>query len=152
VFDVSFSELFVIAVVALLVIGPEKLPKVARTMGAFMGRMQRYVAQVKEEVNREVRFEELQKLQEEIKQSVESNLVKPVEKEMTSLKDSIHKPPRLAETKATAAGLKAKAKPVATKRVTTSKVKPKTTEANVTKPKPSTKSKDATVKVATNTK
>jgi sec-independent protein translocase protein TatB len=69
-FDVSFSELFVIAVVALLVIGPEKLPKVARTMGAFMGRMQRYVAQVKEEVNREVRFEELQKLQSEIKQSV----------------------------------------------------------------------------------
>lgn len=70
-FDVSFSELLVIAVVALLVIGPEKLPKVARTVGAFTGRMQRYLAQVKEEVNREVRFEELQKLQQEIKQSVE---------------------------------------------------------------------------------
>jgi sec-independent protein translocase protein TatB len=70
-FDVSFSELLVIAVVALLVIGPEKLPKVARTVGAFTGRMQRYVAQVREEVNREVRFEELQKLQSEIKQSVE---------------------------------------------------------------------------------
>ena len=70
-FDVSFSELLVIAVVALLVIGPEKLPKVARTVGAFTGRMQRYMAQVKEEVNREVRFEELQKLQSEIKQSVE---------------------------------------------------------------------------------
>ena len=70
-FDVSFSEVLVIGVVALLVIGPEKLPKVARTVGAFAGRMQRYVAQVKEEVNREVRFEELQKLQLEIKQSVE---------------------------------------------------------------------------------
>ena len=70
-FDVSFSELLVIAVVALLVIGPEKLPRVARTVGAFAGRMQRYMAQVKEEVNREVRFEELQKLQQEIKQSVE---------------------------------------------------------------------------------
>ncbi len=151
-FDVSFSELFVIAVVALLVIGPEKLPKVARTMGAFMGRMQRYVAQVKEEVNREVRFEELQKLQEEIKQSVESNLVKPVEKEMTSLKDSIHKPLKLAETKATAAGLKAKIKPAVTKRVTGNKVRPKTTEPSVTKPKPSTKSKAATAKVATKTK
>lgn len=57
-----------IAVVALLVIGPDKLPKVARTMGAYTGRLQRYVAQIKEEVNREVRFEELQKLQEEIKQ------------------------------------------------------------------------------------
>ena len=71
-FDVSFSELLVIAVVALLVIGPEKLPKVARTVGAFTGRMQRYMAQIKEEVNREVRFEELQKLQQEIKQSVEN--------------------------------------------------------------------------------
>jgi sec-independent protein translocase protein TatB len=71
-FDVSFSELLVIAVVALLVIGPEKLPKVARTVGAFVGRMQRYMAQVKEEVNREMRFEELQKLQQEIKQSVET--------------------------------------------------------------------------------
>ena len=71
-FDISFSELLVIAVIALLVIGPEKLPKVARTIGALMGRMQRYVGQVKEEVNREVRFEELQKLQQEIKQSVET--------------------------------------------------------------------------------
>ena len=61
----------VIAVIALLVIGPEKLPKVARTIGALTGRMQRYVGQVKEEVNREFRFEELQKLQQEIKQSVE---------------------------------------------------------------------------------
>jgi len=69
-FDVSFSELVVIAVVALIVIGPEKLPKVARTLGALAGRMQRYVAQVKEEVNREVRFEELQKLQQEIQGNV----------------------------------------------------------------------------------
>ena len=65
-FDVSFSELIVIAVVALIVIGPEKLPKVARTLGALTGRMQRYVAQIKEEVNREVRFQELQQLQQEI--------------------------------------------------------------------------------------
>lgn len=55
-----------IAVVALLVIGPEKLPKLARTLGAYTGRMQRFVAQVKDEVNREVRFEELQKLQQEV--------------------------------------------------------------------------------------
>jgi sec-independent protein translocase protein TatB len=93
VFDVSFSELMVIAVVALLVIGPEKLPKVARTVGAFVGRMQRYVAQVKEEVNREVRFEELQKLQQEIQQSVEQN-VSSVETAFSGdgLKPSIHAP------------------------------------------------------------
>jgi twin arginine-targeting protein translocase TatB len=69
VFDVSFSELLVIAFVALIVIGPEKLPRVARTLGALVGRMQRYLAEVKEEVNREARFEELQQLQNEIKQS-----------------------------------------------------------------------------------
>ncbi len=68
-FDVSFSELMVIAIVALIVIGPEKLPKVARTLGALTGRMQRYVAQVKEEVNRDVRFQELQQLQQEIKET-----------------------------------------------------------------------------------
>ncbi|MES2182763.1 MAG: Sec-independent protein translocase protein TatB [Pseudomonadota bacterium] len=68
-FDIAFSELVVIAVVALIVIGPEKLPKVARTLGALAGRMQKYVAQVKEEVNREVRFQELQQLQQEIKET-----------------------------------------------------------------------------------
>lgn len=66
-FDVAFSELLVITIVALVVIGPERLPKVARTLGALTGRMQRYVAQVKDEVNREVRFQELQQLQQEIK-------------------------------------------------------------------------------------
>ncbi len=87
-FDVSFSELLVIAVVALLVIGPERLPKVARTVGAFTGRMQRYVAQVKEEINREVRFEELQKLQSEIKQSVEDSIAQ----ESAGLQASINAP------------------------------------------------------------
>lgn len=70
-FDISFSELLVIAVVALLVIGPEKLPKVARTMGAFLGRLQRYTTQIKDEVNREMRFEELQKLQEEVQHAAQ---------------------------------------------------------------------------------
>lgn len=80
-FDIAFSELVVIAVVALIVIGPEKLPKVARTLGMLTGRMQKYVAQIKEEVNRETRFEELQQLQQEIKDatnktqtSIQSNL------------------------------------------------------------------------------
>lgn len=87
-FDVSFSELLVIAVVALLVIGPEKLPKVARTIGALTGRVQRYVGQVKEEVNRELRFEELQKLQQEIKQSVES-VQSNVQQQVTSIENAI---------------------------------------------------------------
>ena len=103
-FDVSFSELLVIAVVALLVIGPEKLPRVARTVGAFAGRMQRYMAQVKEEVNREVRFEELQKLQQEIKQSVEktesqinqfSSEVGSIKSEVGNTKKTTVKSPKL---------------------------------------------------------
>ena len=84
-FDVSFSELIVIAVVALIVIGPEKLPKVARTLGAIAGRMQRYVAQVKEEVNRDLRFQELQQLQQEIQETV----TKTKESIQTSVQDSI---------------------------------------------------------------
>ena len=87
-FDVSFSELLIIAVVALLVIGPEKLPKVARTVGAFTGRLQRFMAQVKEEVNREVRFEELQKLQQEIKQSAE-NIQSNINQEVVGIQTTV---------------------------------------------------------------
>jgi sec-independent protein translocase protein TatB len=60
-FDVGFSELMVIAVVALLVIGPERLPKVARTMGHLVGRLQRYVNDVKADINREMELDELRK-------------------------------------------------------------------------------------------
>ena len=65
-FDVGFSELILIAVVALVVIGPERLPKVARTVGALVGRMRSYVATVKVEVEREMQLEDLKKLQQEI--------------------------------------------------------------------------------------
>jgi len=49
-FDIAFSELIVILLVALVVIGPERLPKVARTAGNFWGRMQRYVHKVKNDI------------------------------------------------------------------------------------------------------
>ena len=111
-FDVSFSELLVIAVVALLVIGPVRLPKVARTVGAFTGRMQRYMTQIKEEVNREMRFEELQKLQQEIKQSVEQ--------ETSALQASIHEP----------------SSPIKIKRVKTAVAKLKVTKPETSMPKP----------------
>ena len=61
-FDIGFSEMIVIGVVALLVIGPEKLPRVARTIGALMGRAQRYVNDVKADINREIELDELKKL------------------------------------------------------------------------------------------
>lgn len=60
-FDVGFSEMLVIAIVALVVIGPEKLPRVARTAGAMLGRLQRYVNDVKADINREIELEDLKK-------------------------------------------------------------------------------------------
>jgi len=65
-FDIGFSEIVVIAVVALIVIGPEKLPKTARTLGHLFGRLQRYVTEVKADINRELELDELRKLQQQV--------------------------------------------------------------------------------------
>jgi len=65
-FDVGISEIMVIAVVALIVLGPEKLPKTARTLGHLFGRLQRYVGEVKADINRELAMEDLKKLQAEV--------------------------------------------------------------------------------------
>jgi sec-independent protein translocase protein TatB len=62
-FDIGFTEIFVIGVVALIVIGPERLPRVAKTVGLLFGRMQRYVSEVKADINREIELDELRKLQ-----------------------------------------------------------------------------------------
>lgn len=60
-FDIGFLELTVIAVVALIVIGPERLPEVARTVGTWVGRFRRFVTNVKSDIDRELRQEELRK-------------------------------------------------------------------------------------------
>ena len=65
-FDIGFSEILVIAVVALVVIGPERLPKTARTLGLLFGRLQRYVNEVKADINREMELDELRRLQREM--------------------------------------------------------------------------------------
>ena len=65
-FDIGFSEIVVIGVVALIVIGPERLPKVARTLGHMFGRLQRYVNEVKADINREMELDELRKLQAQV--------------------------------------------------------------------------------------
>jgi sec-independent protein translocase protein TatB len=65
-FDIGFSEIVVIAVVALIVIGPERLPKVARTLGHMFGRLQRYVSEVKADISREMELDELRKLQAQV--------------------------------------------------------------------------------------
>ena len=65
-FDFSFAELATIGVVALVVIGPERLPKVARTVGHLMGRAQRYVNDVKADIQREVELEDFRKLKDSV--------------------------------------------------------------------------------------
>ena len=71
-FDFSFGELAVIGAVALVVLGPERLPKVARTVGEWAGKAQRYVNQVKTDINREMEIAELKKLQEQARDVVRS--------------------------------------------------------------------------------
>ena len=68
-FDVGFSEMMVIAVVALVVIGPERLPRVARTLGFWFGRLQRYVNDVKADINREVELEDLRKFKSQFEEA-----------------------------------------------------------------------------------
>ena len=63
--DFGFDKLALISAVALIVIGPEKLPRVARTVGTLLGKAQRYVADVKAEVNRSIELEELKKMKTE---------------------------------------------------------------------------------------
>lgn len=101
-FDVSFTELLVIGVVALVVIGPERLPKVARTLGHLVGRAQRYVNDVKTDIQREVELDELRKLKDQMQdaaqsvqsslQNTESSLRKPLEsleQDVSALKESL---------------------------------------------------------------
>ena len=63
--DFGFDKIALIGAVALIVIGPEKLPRVARTVGHLLGKAQRYVADVKAEVNRSIELEELKKVKTE---------------------------------------------------------------------------------------
>ncbi len=64
--DLGISKMALIGAVALLVIGPEKLPRVARTVGTLLGKAQRYVADVKAEVNRSMELDELKKMRETV--------------------------------------------------------------------------------------
>ncbi len=95
-FDIGFSEMMVIAVIALIVLGPEKLPRVARTAGHLLGRMQRYVNDVKSDINREIELDELRKLQKEMQstaQDIEQTVkgqISSVESEFKQLSDSTH--------------------------------------------------------------
>ncbi len=88
-FDVSFSELMVIALVGLVVIGPERLPKVARTVGHLLGRLQRYVGDVKADINREMQLEDLKKLQAQVTDQVR-DMERQVNDQLKSVETSLN--------------------------------------------------------------
>jgi sec-independent protein translocase protein TatB len=89
-FDIGFSELLVIGVVALIVIGPEKLPRMARTVGHLAGRLQRYVADVKADINREIEFDELRKMRDSMQQAA-SNFESSVQSEVSKTESDLNK-------------------------------------------------------------
>ncbi|MCB1772327.1 MAG: twin-arginine translocase subunit TatB [Gammaproteobacteria bacterium] len=68
-FDVGFFELLLIAVVALLVVGPERLPKLARTAGMWLGRGRRFINSVKADIDKEMKADELRQILEKQKQN-----------------------------------------------------------------------------------
>ncbi|WP_169307209.1 Sec-independent protein translocase protein TatB [Chitiniphilus eburneus] len=79
-FDVGFGELIVIGAVGLVVLGPERLPKVARTLGALLGRAQRFAASVKADLDREIGQTELARIEAELRE------------EGDALRQTIHQP------------------------------------------------------------
>jgi sec-independent protein translocase protein TatB len=84
-FDISFTEIMVIAVVALIVVGPERLPKVARTLGHLLGRVRRYVGDVKNDIQREMEVEELNELHTSVQKAAHS-IENSVREEVSGLK------------------------------------------------------------------
>lgn len=130
-FDIGFSEIALIAVVALVVLGPERLPRVARVAGRMMGQLQRYVHSVKSEIDREIQLEELKKLQGELNtaasslesslregvQAVQSqareveNQVQATGQEAAAVPDGLPMPEPVAETEALTASMAPPAPP-----------------------------------------
>ncbi len=94
-FDIGFSELMVIGLVALIVIGPERLPRVARTIGHLVGRLQRYVADVKADINREVELEDLKKMRDTVQEAA-SNIETSVNAELSKTESELNSAARAA--------------------------------------------------------
>ncbi|MCB1975567.1 MAG: twin-arginine translocase subunit TatB, partial [Nitrosomonas sp.] len=69
-FDISFFEIMIISMVALIVIGPERLPQVARTLGHLMGRCRQFVYSIKTDIHNELRMEELKNMHNSMQETV----------------------------------------------------------------------------------
>lgn len=86
-FDISFAELMIIMIVGLIVLGPEKLPVVARTIGHLLGRAQRYVERVKSDLRAEIELDNLRKLQDTMQDNI-STFKDSLNKEMSQIQKS----------------------------------------------------------------
>ena len=108
-FDIGFSELLIVGIVALVVIGPERLPRVARTLGHLFGRLQRYVSQVKSDISREVDLSELNRAKQEFEgaaQTFRSDMeakASDAEREIRDVQSQIDREMQPAAPEATAA-------------------------------------------------
>jgi sec-independent protein translocase protein TatB len=125
-FELSFGKMMIIAVVALIVLGPEKLPKVARTLGHLLGRARSYANQVKQDIDREMQMDELRKLQQQAQDAARSfetavneagrnveNVATNLQQEAASLQSSVNASVTKAESDATRAVENSIAAPVA---------------------------------------
>ena len=95
-FELSFGKMMIIAVVALIVLGPEKLPKVARTIGHLLGRARTYANTVKQDIDREMQMDELRKLQQQAQEAARSfetavsDAGRSVEQEASTMQNSMN--------------------------------------------------------------
>ncbi|GGC89464.1 Sec-independent protein translocase protein TatB [Undibacterium terreum] len=87
--DLGLTKLALIGAVALVVIGPEKLPKVARMAGTLFGRAQRYINEVKSEVSREIELEELRKMQKDVQEAAQE-VGQSISQGMSEVENEIH--------------------------------------------------------------
>jgi len=91
-FDIGVTKLMIVGGIALIVIGPERLPRVARMVGTLVGRAQRYVADVKAEVNRSIELEELQKMKSQFEtaaRDVHDSVNRGVDEARTNIEQSL---------------------------------------------------------------
>lgn len=92
-FNIAFPEFIVIGVISLIVIGPDKLPKLAQTAGALLGRMQRFVNNIKNDIDSELKNQDLLKLHDELKQH-NSGLNNELRRGMQPVENVIRRPPQ----------------------------------------------------------
>lgn len=111
--DLGLTKIAVIGVVALVVIGPEKLPKVARMAGSLYGRMQRYLHEVKSEVSREIELEELRNLKKEVEdtaQTIRADVETSIQESMDDVESAWRDLPTSSAPTATMSDLERKAR------------------------------------------